>query len=1161
MKNWTFKQWNTVIGWGVFVIALITYLSTIEHRLSFWDCGEYISSAVKLEVTHAPGAALFQLIGAVFAMFAFGNSENYALVINALSGICSALTILFLFWTITHFVRRLFNKDYDLTTGEQVGILFSGAIGALCFTFSDTFWYSAVEGEVYAMSSMFIALIVWLVTKWEDEYHDYGNERWIILTFFVVGLSVGVHMMCMLALPAACLVYYARNYKFTWKNFIIANLVTLLVLVAVFKGIFPIIMTLFGKSEIFFVNGMGLPFHSGTIFAFVVLVLVCFFLINYSRKIGKSLYQTIALSVVYMIIGFSCWMVIPIRANANPPMNLNDPDNAIGMLDYYNRVQYGDWPTLYGQNYTAYLDYNGILKNEDGSFKTTKTGDIYEKDEKTGRYRVVGERINYVYNPAQVSFLPRMFSEDKSVIANYISMYGAPDFTFNYDNEDAANSKEAQQYFDGLRKKFESGTLKASDYYDAKQFEVINVQRPSLAQNLDYFITFQNYYYFVRYLLWNFSGRQNDLEGSMQNTNGNFITGIPVIDNSLWGNQNDMPSKFRNTSTVYFFMLPLLLGLIGFFFQLNRDFGRFYAILSLFILTSVAIVFYTGVKPFEVRERDYAMVGSFYAFAIWIGLGAATIFHLIQKRVKSNGANWAVGVVLLAIPMMMGFQNYNSHDRSKRSAAYDYSYSSLKSLQNNALLFVFGDNDTYPVWGLQETEEFRSDVKVVNFTLLATPWYIDQMKRQTYKSAPVPSTFVHDDYRDGANDQVYIMTKKDWQNIFANLQQAGAPETELAEYRKFLTQDSMTVKEVVNFLKQKSDNKTEILKMIFGENSKTERFNFIPVSKYVLPVNIDNAVKSGIITAAEAPLAEKSITIEYKKNSMFKNNLMLLDILANFDWKRPLNFSNGGVYDSENVFYLQDYLQLDGFSYRLVPIKTPESDNGELGRVNPDQMYNVIKNYRWGNFKDLNVHFDVAGLENILGYRLSTTRAAVALAQSGQKAKAIELLNLISAEIPESKYNDPRSVSAIAYAYIVAGDEQRGLKMADAIKKDIFKEYDYYLSLSPEFQMYSARQMNAKPMEYAYLVNSISDAYRLIGQKDKGYQYTVNAISVIDKRFDNFIKELQMLGKEKAYNKLDQSHNITNFYQYLFDVTNKYDTTYASEKEEQVTRALMKVAQ
>ena len=364
MKNWTFKKWNTILGWVVFAIAFFTYLSTIEPNFSFWDCGEYISSAVKLEVTHAPGAALFQLMGAVAAIFGFGDGSKYSVIINAMSALFSAFTILFLFWTITHFVRRLLNKDFeDVTVSDEIAILFAGVIGALAFTFSDTFWFSAVEGEVYSMSSMFIALLVWLITKWENEYHDSDNERWLILIFFITGLSVGVHMMVMLAVPAVCLVYYARNYEFTWKSFIIANLVTLFILAVVFKGIFPIIMSLFGKSEIFFVNGLGLPFHSGTIAAFIILFALMYVGISYARKSKSKLYQTIALSVIYMIIGFSCWLVIPIRANANPPMNLNDPDNAIGMLDYYNREQYGDWPTSYGQNYTAYLDNYGIEKN------------------------------------------------------------------------------------------------------------------------------------------------------------------------------------------------------------------------------------------------------------------------------------------------------------------------------------------------------------------------------------------------------------------------------------------------------------------------------------------------------------------------------------------------------------------------------------------------------------------------------------------------------------------------------------------------------------------------------------------------------------------------------------------------------------------------------
>lgn len=1161
MKNWSFKQWNTILGWGVFVIAFFTYLSTIEPNFSFWDCGEYISSAVKLEVTHAPGAALFQLVGAVAAVFAFGNGENYSVVINAMSALFSAFTILFLFWTITHLVRRLLHKDFsEVTKHQEISILFAGVIGALCFTFSDTFWFSAVEGEVYSMASMFIALLLWLITKWENEFHAPDNERWIILIFFVTGLSVGVHMMCMLVIPAICFIYYTRNYEFSWKSFLWANVITLVILAIVFKGIFPLIMTLFGRLEIFAVNGLGLPFHSGTIVAFIILIALCYYALKYARKSAKNIYQTAVLSVVYMMIGFSCWMVIPIRANANPPMNLNNPDNAIGMLDYYNREQYGDWPTSYGQNYTAYLDANGIQKNEDGSFKTKKTGDVYEKDENAGTYRKVGERFNYVFNKDHVSILPRMFSEDKGVMENYISMYGAPDFTFNYANADVADNPEAIKIFDDLRKKYEEGTIKAADYLQVKGYNLINVQRPSLAQNLDYFFTFQNGYYFVRYLMWNFVGRQNDLEGNMENNRGNWISGISFIDNALYGDQSKMPAKFKNESTVAFFFLPLLLGLIGFFFQLNRDFGRFYAILSLFIITSVGIVFYTGVKPFEVRERDYAMVGSFYAFAIWIGLGAGALLWYLQEKVKSNSLNIVAGVILLGIPLMMGFQNYNTHDRSGRYAAYDYAYSTLKSLPKDDILFVYGDNDTYPIWGMQETSGLRDDVKVVNFTLLSTPWNIDQVKRRTYNSQPVPSVFKHEDYRDGTNDQIFLMSTKDWENIFANLKDQGAPDTSFAEFRKYLTQDSMTMKEAVNFIKMKSDNKDEILKMIFGE-AKYEKFNFLPVSKFVLPVNKENALKAGTIEAKDLANTVDQITIDYKSTSMFKNNLLLLDILANFDWKRPINFSSGGVYDPENLFYLSDYLQFDGFSYRLVPIETKEREDGEMGRVDANSLYNIVKNYKWGNFKDLKVHFDETCTQNIVSYRSSASRAAEALSLSGQKQKAVEILDLASREIPVQKYNDPRSLSSMVYGYIVAGQEQKGLKLAEELKKGIFTEYEYYLSLTPKEQRFAGRQMRAKPMEYSLVVGAVSDAYSKIGQKDKGYDYLVKSVEPIDKKFNAFIKDLKTMGKEKAYNEAENVQQITPFYTYLFDIMNPYDSTYAKEKENQITTAIIKATQ
>ncbi|WP_139423503.1 glycosyltransferase family 117 protein [Chryseobacterium mulctrae] len=1161
MKNWTFRQWNTLLGWVTFVIAFFTYLSTIEPNFSFWDCGEYISSAVKLEVTHAPGAALFQIVGAVAAIFALGKGENYSIVINAMSALFSAFTILFLFWTITHFVRRLLNKDFEeITKHQEISILFAGVIGALCFTFSDTFWFSAVEGEVYSMASMFIALLVWLITKWENEYLEKDNERWIILIFFILGLSVGVHMMGMLAIPAVCLVYYARNYQFTWKNFIFANLITLGILIIVFKIIFPVIMSLFGKLEIFFVNGLRLPFHSGTIAGFIIMVALCYFFIKYARQTKKNIFQTVALSVVYMMIGFSCWMVIPIRANANPPMNLNDPDTAIGMLDYYNREQYGDWPTIYGQNYTAFLDANGIQKNEDGSFKTKKTGDVYEKDEKTGTYRKTSERFNYIFDKSHVSLMPRMFNDDKDVMSNYISMYGAPDFQFNYANEDVADSPEAKQIFDELRAKYEDGSITASDYLKVRPYNLITVQKPSLMQNMDYFITFQNGYYFLRYLLWNYAGRQNDLEGTRDTTRGNWISGIAPLDNAILGNQDAMPAKYKNESTVAFFFLPLLLGILGCYFQFSRDFGRFYAILSLFVLTSVGIIFYTGVKPFEPRERDYAMVGSFYAFAIWIGLGAGAILWYLQSKVKSNAANIGFGVILLGVPFMMGFQNYNVHDRSNRYTAYDYSYSVLKSLPKEDILFVYGDNDTYPVWAMQETERFRDDVKVVNFTLLSTPWNIDQVKRKTYNSNPIPSQLTHEDYRDGVNDQIYLMKNSDWKNIIANLQEGGAPQSMIQPFEKYLVQDSMTLKEAMNFIKMKSPEKDEVLKMIFGEE-RYEKYNFLPVSKFVIPVNKANAVKAGIINASDLPNAVDQIVVNYKSGTLYKNNLMMFDILANFDWKRPINFSSGGVYESENIFFLDEYLQFDGFSYRLVPIHTPRSSEGEMGRVDANSLYNVVKNYRWGNFKNLKVHFDETATSNIMAYRSSASRAAAALALSGQKAKALEILDIAAKEIPAEKYNDPRSLSSMVYGYIVAGQEEKGLKLAEVLKKGIFEEYDYYLSLSPSEQGYVGRPMRSKPMEYSLVVTSVTDAYKKIGQKDKAYNYLVKSIEPIDKKFNVFIKDLQQMGKEKAMKESENVQKITPFYQYLFDVMEPFDSTYAKEKEDQITTAIIKATQ
>lgn len=1163
MKDWTNKKWNNILGGVMFVIAAITYLSTIQPELSFWDCGEYISSAVKLQVTHAPGAALVQLVGAVAAMLAFGHTNLYSAVINSTSAIYSAVTILFLFWTITHLVRRILKKEWsELTKTQSIGILFSGAVGALAFTFSDTFWFSAVEGEVYAMTNMFIAVIIWSICKWEEQLDEPGSDRWIIFIFFLTGLSLGVHMMVMLSIPAVCLIFYARKYKFTWKGFIIANVVTLAILAFVFKGIFVFLMAMFAKFEIFFVNGLNLPFNSGTIFAILVLIGIFYFLLKYAIKHKSRIMQTIVLSLGFMIIGFSCWVMIPIRATANPAINLNDPDNALGMKDYYNRVQYGDWPTIYGQDYTAYLDYNGIEKNSDGSYKTTPTGDIYEKNERTGRYDIVGVNTDYVYNPKQESFMPRMFDSDKSVIKNYMSMYGAPDFTFNYSNSDLANDKQAVVVFDQLRKKYDDGEMTYDDYMNVKQYDLINVKRPSFGQNFDYFISFQNGYYFIRYLLWNFVGRQNGLEGNMEVTKGNWISGIAFLDNYLYGNQSTLPAKFKNESTVAFFFLPLILGLIGFFFQLNKDFGRFYGILALFFTMSVAIIFYTGVKPFEPRERDYAMVGSFYTFAIWIGLGAAAIFYFVEKKIKLKSAGWIVGILLLGIPFMMGFQNYRPHDRSHKYAAYDYAYSFLKSLPKQDIMITYGDNDTYPVWGIQQTQGFRSDVRVAHQALLGTPWFISQMMRKVDNSNKLPLTLTAKDYDQGVNDQIYLMDKTAWQQLFQSVQQQGGSVAEFAPFQKYLTQDSMTVKDAINFIKMKSPAKNEILKMLFG-TEKYEKLNFLPVNKFILPVNVQNAVKAGIIKPQDASQAVKEIVINYKDNMMMKNNLVLLDLLSTFNWTRPISFSVGGAYDPENFFYLDKYLQFDGFSYRLVPIESSEDADGrgDMGRVDGDDLYNIVNNYRWGNFKDLYNYFSESGIRNIISYRLSAGRAAQALAAKGENKKALEVLDLASREIPSSKYNDPRSLVEIMYGYLVAGNEKKALELADQMKKEVFKYYDYYQSLTPAEQKTVQSDMGAQPYYYSMIVGAVSDGYSKLGKKDKALDYIIASLQPIDKRYNAFVNRLKMLGKEKAFKESGGIKKITPFYQAMFDVMKPYDSMYGQEKMSQITTQMVQLTQ
>ncbi|MDR2122451.1 MAG: DUF2723 domain-containing protein [Flavobacteriaceae bacterium] len=1147
--NLSYTKLNNLTGWVVFFIAAVTYLLTIEPNFSFWDCGEYISSAVKLEVTHSPGAVFFQILGAVWSVLALGDGSRYSIVINAMSAIMSAFAILFLFWTITHMARKILfpeTEPEEYTNYQKLSLILSGAVGALTFTFTDTFWFSATEGEVYAAASSFTALLLWLICKWENDVDNPRSDKWLILISLLIGLSVGVHLMVILVVPTLGYIYYVKKYKFTWKNFIIANLAIGGVFLLVFKIIFPFTMAFFGKSEIFFVNNLQMPFNTGSVFAFLVIIAVFYFALKYTTRKGYVAINTVILSVLFMLIGFSSWVVLPIRANANPPINLNDPDNAIGMLDYYNRAQYGDWPVFYGANYTAYLDANGIIGMEDN-------GPIYEKDENTGRYIETGRRLNYKFNPAHVSILPRMYNPDPSVMENYGIMEGYPDFTLNSKYLD---NPDAKRVFDELVRKKNSGDISINDYQIAKQNDLINVKKPTLWQNLDFMMEYQIGYMFVRYFLWNFAGRQNDLQGTYEETKGNWISGITFLDKYNLEHQDKLPASYVNKATNTYYFLPLLLGLIGFFVQLNRDSGRNFALVVLFLLSSVGIILYTSIKAFEPRERDYALVTSFYTFAVWIGLGVTSIMYGLSK-LKQNKAGLFVGIATLAVPILVGFQNWDDHDRSRRYTAYDFSKSYIQDLdKNNPILLVYGDNDTYPLWTLQETEEFRSDVKIVNYTLLGTAWYIDQVMRKTYKAPGLPSSLVHEEYRDGVNDQVMLLSHDFWKQIFGGLPTDSIPP-DYVQFKKFTVQDSLSAKEAIDFLKDKKVQTTikELYSYVTERDYQGSDVGFLPVNKIYLPVNKKNALKYGIVKPEDAGLMVDNVILTINKNALYKDGLTLLNLFANYNWDRSIYFSSGGTYSQSNLMYTQNYLEYQGLVSKLVPIYTPDDGSGNQGRINPDTLYDLVMNYKFGNLKDPKAYFDETCRNNILNYRMSCGRAAIALAKAGDKKRAREVLELINKEIPLDMYPATPSFNSIIAAYFLIGNEKEGLRLAKVYKSQILEELNYYLSLPPKSQTFVTDDMNKLSSYYTLIVDGIANVYLTLNRKDKAVSYIVESWKPLDKR----LKTFEMLGKNTVKEQQISMQNLMYSYGQILQVLHPLDSVYEQEKAEEISNIIMKL--
>jgi len=1027
MAHVNYKKWNTILGWFSFLIALTTYSLTVEPTVSFWDAGEYILTSAKLQVGHPPGAPLFQMMGAFFSMFAFEPAQ-VGFMMNMMSAISSAFTILFMFWTITLLLKKLVGDKNDMSQGKVMAILGSGLVGSLAFAFTDSFWFNAAETEVYAMATLIMSILFWLGLRWEQDMDKPRGNRWLILIAFVIGLSFGVHFMGLLTIPAIGLIYYFKNYKtVTIQSFIIANIASVGVLLFVFKLLAPNILRIFSAFEVFFVNSIGLPFNSGSIIAGIVLVAVIFYALKYTRQKNYIHLNTGILCLTFVIIGFSTWLMLPIRANANVVINENNPSSARELLAYYNLEQYPETHLFYGPQFTdqyAYLDENNPYIDDKPK---------YEKDEDKGEYVVVNDWKNAKqnYNSKHASILPRMWSTEHA--ENYMMFSGFLDFKLKPDYQ---MENELRTNVANFRKDVAQGNVDYEDYHAfLKQFQsYIDIEKPSLASNIVYLFEYQLGYMYWRYFMWNFSGRQDDIQGRYDN-HGNWISGIKPLDEWHLGmSQNNLPSDVKNNKARNtYYLLPLILGLIGFFFLFNRDKKLFWVMLVFFLFTGIAIQVYTNVRPFEPRERDYSVVGSFYVFALWIGFGVYGIYDVLKKYIPNRLAAPIITILcLILVPGILAANNWDDHDRSGKYTARAMAKMYLDSCAENAILFTIGDNDTFALWYAQEIEGYRTDVRVVNTSLFQTDWYIDQMKRKAYESDPVPSQLTHDLYKYGTNDYIIIQP---------------------------VIQDTLEVKKFLDFVG--SDNPKTKYKYVLQQqgvdlaNVRNQDANatYLPTKHLRLPVNKANALISGIVKPEDADKIVPYIDITISGGALYKNRLLMLDIVANNEWKRPIYFT-GGSFGDDDYIWMKDYLQLDGMCYKLVPIKTPvdRANPFDMGRVDSDLMYEKVKNWDWGNSGSPNIYHDVETRKNSITYRGNLARLTEQLINEEKLNKAEEIADIAMENMPVEYFGYYTLLEPYIGAYYEVGNKEKAQRLFKEVANKYQENLSYYSSLKIDKQ-------------------------------------------------------------------------------------------------------------
>jgi hypothetical protein len=967
------------------------------------------------------------IISRLFAFLA-PSPDKQALMVNVMSALASAFTVLFLFWTITYLARKLVvGKQETCNTGQLIAIMGAGMVGALAYAFADTPWFSAVEGEVYALSSLLTAVVFWAILKWESVADEPYANRWLVFIAYMTGLSIGIHLLNLLVIPSIAFIYYFRKYKPSRKGVILSALVSVIILGATLLINTQWLLVVASWFELLFVNSFGLPFNTGVVIYALLLVGGLVLGIRYTLKKRLVLLNTILTCFAVMLIGFSSYAMVVIRSVSNPPIDENSPDNIFALLYYIQRQQYGSEPLFSGPYYNA-----TPVDIEEGAPE-------YEQDEKTGKYKVLGYQYKNVYDKRFMTLFPRMYSSRADHVHGYKQWGGEP-----------------------------SGP---TYWVDDKPVKV-----PSFWNNLKFLFKYQIGHMYARYFMWNFSGRQNDIQGNGDFRHGNWVTGIPPVDEVLVGNQKDLPDRLKyHKARNHYYMLPLLLGLIGLFFQYKQGKHDFWVVMLFFFFTGVAIVLYLNQKPFEPRERDYAYAGSFYAFAIWIGLGVLSLWRWLQsKKVPSFHAAIALSVVcLLVVPVNMAAENWDDHDRSGRYATLAHAKNYLNSCAPNAILFTFGDNDTFPLWYAQEVEAIRRDVRVVNLSLLGSDWYTDQMKRRAYESPAVPISFTREQYH-GKRNQVFIKEQFD---------------------RAF------NIKEVMDFVK--SDR----------PETKISSYDYIPTSKLYVPVDAAKVLANGTVRPEDADkiVDRLEITLPAGKRSLYKNDLMMLDIIATNNWERPIYFGVG--MGSDSFLGFDKYFQLEGATFRVVPIESAIDNDealGDPGRINTSILYdNLMNKFVWGNIKDpaVNIDYFHSNTISVMRYRGTFGRLAGALLDeafapgNGEEdidtAKvnaAVRVLDKSLEELP--LYHLPAEYFTLDYVqtYYRAGEYEKGNALAREIVREQLQELKYFWSLSPSQRPYVRRDENVSKTFINIVLDYATEANQteLLQEINKMWEETVS---------------------------------------------------------------------